>query len=174
MIDNSKGKKVNSDVVKKVEQCIDTYNNELSDGVSIRKLRCKDYEKYISLLSQLTNVGNVTKEMFINRLREIEQNEYLYLYVIYDEAKNELIASGTVYIEPKFIHECSKIGHIEDIVVNSNYRNKKYGNAIINLLVKIAHIVGCYKITLSCKKKNIVFYEKCNFTQEGYEMVKRL
>lgn len=161
-------------MIKNIEECVFIYNKKLQKNISIRKLRNTDYENYISLLSQLTNVGNITKEMFIEKIKEIEQNKYLHLYVISDDINNKLIASGTLYVEPKFIHECSRLGHIEDIVVNSNYRGKKYGNLIIDLLVNIAKIVKCYKITLVCSKKNIAFYNKCNFIQEGYEMVSRL
>lgn len=163
-----------SDIVSDVEKYICLCNNKLTNGVGVRKLKVTDYKNYISLLSQLTEVGNITKEIFTDRLREIEQNRYLYLYVMYNKRTDELIASGTVYIEPKFIHGCSKVGHIEDIVVNNNYRGKNYGHSIIKMLVKIAHIVGCYKVTLACKKRNVDFYEKCQFKQEGYEMVTRL
>lgn len=114
------------------------YSNQLTDDVGIRKIKDTDYKNYISLLSQLTEVGNVTQDMFTNRLRKMEQNMYLHIYVIYNKFNDDLIASGTIYIEPKIIHNCSKVGHIEDIVVNSNYRGKKYGHHIINLLVKIA------------------------------------
>lgn len=169
-----KNNHITSNVVSDIEKYIYLCNSKLTNDIGIRKLKVTDYKKYIDLLSQLTEIGNISKEMFINRLKEIEQNRYLYLYIMYNTITDELIASGTLYIEPKFIHECSKIGHIEDIVVDNNHRGKKYGHYIIKMLVKIAHIVGCYKVTLACKKRNVNFYEKCQFNQEGYEMVFRL
>ena len=162
------------DILSYVEKYISLCNSKLTDDIGIRKLKNTDYKNYISLLSQLTDVGNITYGMFTDKLREIEQNNYLYLYVLYNKRTDEVIASGTIYIEPKFIHGCSNVGHIEDIIINNNYRGKKYGNYIIHMLVKIAHIAGCYKVTLACKEKNVAFYKKCYFTQEGYEMVSRL
>ena len=143
-------------------------------GKHIRKLELDDYEEYLNLLSQLTVVGKVNKEKFKQRFNEINNNPNLYIYVISDEEVNNLIACGTVYIEPKFIHNCSKLAHIEDIVVNEKYRGKKYGLCIIQHLVSIAKTKGCYKVILACKEKNILFYEKCGFKNEGYEMVARL
>jgi len=149
--------------------------NELNKyGNCVRKLQNEDYEKYVSLLSQLTDVGNITKKIFCDRLEIINKNPNLYIMVIVDNYNNELISAGTIYIEPKFIHECSKIGHIEDIVVNNKYRGQNYGKHIIRLLLDIAKRENCYKVTLACKEKNIGFYNKCGFKLEGYEMVARL
>lgn len=144
------------------------------NGKIFRQLKVSDYKQYISLLSQLTEVGNITEKMFTERLTTIRNNPNLHIYVISDEENDELIASGTIYIEPKFIHMCSNIGHIEDIVVSNKYRGKKYGNLLIQFLIDLSRREKCYKIKLACKEKNIGFYDKCNFKKEGYEMVVRL
>lgn len=152
-----------------IENYIKTCNSKL-DNIYVRKLVKEDYKEYIHLLSQLTEVGNITYEIFINRLEEIKKNIYLHIYVICNKNTNKLIGTGTLYVEPKIIHNCSNVGHIEDIVINKEYRGKKYGNYIIKLLVDLANIVKCYKVILDCKEHNIKFYEKCNFIKEGYEM----
>ena len=63
-----------------------------------------------------------------------------------------------------------KIGHIEDIVSHSNYKNKSIGRIIVNSLFDIAKEEGCYKVVLQCKEHNVVFYEKCNYEQSGVAM----
>jgi glucosamine-phosphate N-acetyltransferase len=147
----------------------------LYHGKHFRKLKLSDYDiGYVELLSQLTEVGNISKEEFKNRFNEINDNKYLHIYVICDEDKNELIASGTLYIEPKFIHNCSKVGHIEDIVVGDKYRGKNYGWLLVNQLVHIARVEKCYKIVLACKDNLVSFYEKINFKKENNELVLRL
>jgi len=153
---------------------VDKIKHLFKNGKHIRKLKLSDYKEYLILLSQLTVVGKVNEEEFKKRFNEIDNNPYLHIYVISDEDINELIACGTVYIEPKFIHKCSKLAHIEDIVVNKKYRGKNYGLFIINHLVDVAKKAGCYKVTLACKEKNKFFYEKCNFKNEGLEMAARL
>ena len=90
----------------------------------VREIRVEDYKKYLKLLSQLTTTGNFTKEMFVERVDEIKNNPYLHIRVIEDINTKELIASGTIYIEPKLIHNCSSVGHIEDIVIDHKFRGK--------------------------------------------------
>lgn len=60
-----------SDIVSDVEKYICLCNNKLTNGVGVRKLKVTNYKNYISLLSRLTEVGNVTKEIFTERLRKI-------------------------------------------------------------------------------------------------------
>lgn len=144
------------------------------DKIIFRNIFPRDYEKYLGLLSQLTKTGDISKKMFEKRLSEVNKNPNLHLFVMEDDETKDLVASGTLYVEPKFIHSCSKMGHIEDIVVNKKYRGKRYGYHIIRFLVEIAKKEKCYKVSLVCKNKNIPFYEKCGFTQSEFEMNCRL
>jgi len=38
-----------------------------------------------------------------------------------------IIAAATVIIEDKFVHSCSRIAHVEDVVVRTGYRGKNLG-----------------------------------------------
>jgi glucosamine-phosphate N-acetyltransferase len=96
------------------------------------------------------------------------------IYVLSDDDKNEIIACGTLIIEPKFIHDCSKLAHIEDIVVSQKYRGMGKGKSMIDHLVMIAKQMGCYKVRLVCSEENAGFYAKCNFEKNGVEMIQRL
>ena len=96
-----------------------------------RLLEYTDYEKgVIELLSQLTTTGEITKEDYIKQYNMIQNNPNHKVYVL--EENNKIISCGTLLIEPKFIHNCSNVGHIEDIVVDKNSRGKGYGKKIIN------------------------------------------
>ena len=71
----------------------------------IRQLRINDYDKgYLTILSELTTVGNITKEEFIKRFNEIPQNHMI--YVIENLNTCKLMGAGTLLIEMKFIHNC--------------------------------------------------------------------
>jgi len=138
----------------------------------MRQLEVKDYTEYLNLLSQLTGVGDISLEEFTERLNEINKSN-IFIYVLSNPDKHELIAAGTLVIEPKFIHKCSKLGHIEDVVVNKKYREKGYGKRMINHLVLTAMVEKCYKVRLVCDNKNTGFYEKCDFEKNGVEMTRR-
>ncbi|ARF10577.1 acetyltransferase GNAT family protein [Hokovirus HKV1] len=133
----------------------------------IRKLEKNDYHNnFLQLLSQLTIIdfNNITFEQFSKHFDKINSDIYV---IILD---NKVIGCGTLLIEQKFIHNLSSVGHIEDIVIDNNYRNKGYGKIIIEYLVLKAKNEGCYKVILDCDEKNVEFYKKCNFIEKGKEM----
>ena len=102
----------------------------------IRQLRISDYDKgYLTILSELTNVVNITKEEFIKRFNEMPKNHMI--YVIENLNTCCLMGAGTLLIEMKFIHNCSKVGHIEDIVISRKYRKRGLGKAIVQHLMKL-------------------------------------
>jgi glucosamine-phosphate N-acetyltransferase len=72
--------------------------------------------------------------------------------------------------ETKFIFNISKVGHIEDICVKSQYRNKGFGKLMVKHLVDLAKNNTCYKVVLECSEENSHFYEKCNFEKRGLQM----
>jgi len=135
----------------------------------IRQLRLGDYDKgYLSILSELTTVGNITKDEFIKRFNEIPHNHMI--YVIEDMNTGRLMGSGTLLIELKFIHKCSKVGHIEDIVISKNYRKNGLGKTIVDHLSKLSEAYGCYKCILNCSRNYVGFYLKNSFKETGVEM----
>tara|TARA_Y100000589_G_scaffold274562_1_gene268361 strand:+ start:734 stop:1168 length:435 start_codon:yes stop_codon:yes gene_type:complete len=135
----------------------------------IRKLNNYDFNKnYINLLIQLTNVGNIQYSQFEKQLNIINSNPYHYIYVI--EKNNKIICSGTLLIEPKFIHETSYVGHIEDIVVDNKYSGQGYGKIIVNYLIDLAKNNKCYKVILNCSPELKDFYSKFNMFNKNIEM----
>ena len=135
------------------------------NNYEIRKLEKSDYYKgYFYLLNQLTNSPCITYDNFCKQFDLVNSR----IYVIEDN--NQIIASGTLLIERKFIHNISLVGHIEDIIVSNQYRGKKVGKQIINYLINIAKKENCYKIILNCKENIKEFYEKNGFKNNGLQM----
>jgi len=66
-----------------------------------------------------------------------------------------------------------KMGLIEDVAVDSNYRGKGIGIKLIQNLTSEAKNMGCDKIVLSSSKDNISFYEKSGFKVNEIQMVLR-
>ncbi len=128
------------------------------------------YNGYLELLSQLTKVNkeNITFEKFSNFIDNLNDKNHKIVVIIY---KNNIVASGTLLIEDKIIHGISKIGHIEDIVVDSKYRGKGFGKKLIKYLTNLGIESNCYKLILNCKEENCEFYKKCGFIRKETEMV---
>ena len=131
----------------------------------IRQLSLEDYHKgYLDLLSQLTEVGNVSFDEFKFFYENLNKNHL----VLVIEKDNKIVSTGTLLIENKLIHNCKKVGHIEDIVTHKEYRGQKLASKLISSLKNTAQQNGCYKVILNCSEKNKNFYvKKCDFTEKG-------
>ena len=71
---------------------------------NIRKLNENDYEKYLKLINNLRPT-QFSKENFLNTLQKININSSIWVM----ELNNELISTGTILYEHKFIHNISYI-----------------------------------------------------------------
>ncbi|XP_058790869.1 probable glucosamine 6-phosphate N-acetyltransferase [Phymastichus coffea] len=142
-------------------------NQLRSDGLIFRPLNSKDYEKgFLQLLSQLTEVGNITKDQFLNRFHNMKSSGGYYVIVVEDFNCDKVIGSATLVVEQKFIHSCGLRGHLEDVVVNSEYRGKQLGKLVVMAVKHLARTLQCYKLTLECKDRLIPFYESLDFKKE--------
>lgn len=140
----------------------------------VRKLEMSDKGKgFIQLLQQLTTCDSVSDEKFQKRFQELAlYGDDHVICVIEDNHSGKIVATGSVFIEKKFIRNCGKVGHIEDVVVDSGARGMQLGKKIIGFLTDHARSTGCYKVILDCNVDNKTFYEKCGFKQKEVQMVK--
>lgn len=138
---------------------------------SIRHIHENDITNdYYHLLGQLTEINVESMEMqktkeFINGL-----NENHCVFVIECDSTNQIVASGTLFIENKLIRNYGKVAHIEDIVVDKNWRGYGLGKYMIEHLGKESKKKGCYKCILDCADNNVGFYEKCSYVRKGAQM----
>ncbi|CAL5334529.1 unnamed protein product [Camellia sinensis] len=149
-------------------------NSFHEDSFQVRKLEISDKSKgFIELLQQLTVCDSVSEKQFEERFRELSSygDDHL-ICVIEDNRSGKIVATGSVFTEKKFIRNCGKVGHIEDVVVDSSARGMQLGKKIVEVLIDHARSTGCYKVILDCSTDNRVFYEKCGFKQKEIQMVK--
>ena len=86
------------------------------------------------------------------------------------EINNIIVGVASLYIIEKLTR---KMGLIEDVAVDSNYRGKGIGIKLIQNLTSEAKDMGCDKIVLNSSKDNISFYEKSGFKVNEIQMVLR-
>lgn len=73
-------------------------------------MRTGDYDRgYLELLSQLTEVGKVTREQFLNRFYQMKATGDYFVTVIVDKRYNRIIGSATLVVERKFIRNCALV-----------------------------------------------------------------
>jgi glucosamine-phosphate N-acetyltransferase len=170
----------------------------LPAGYRLRALRRTDFDSgFLDCLRVLTTVGDLTEEGFQKQYDHMVRQQCYYLIVIEDTARTEkaVVATGALIVEEKLyvhnqqtlrppfncqgscwprwndsIHNCGRVGHIEDIAVAKDQQGKKLGLRLIQALDYIAAQIGCYKSILDCSEANEGFYIKCGFRRAGLQM----
>ncbi|XP_058073525.1 glucosamine 6-phosphate N-acetyltransferase [Magnolia sinica] len=145
---------------------------EAGECFPVRRLQITDKSKgFIDLLGQLTVCDPISDEQFLARFQDLKSNgDDHVICVIEDDHSGRIIATGSVFVEKKFIRNCGKVGHIEDVVVDSGARGKHLGQKIVRFLLDHARSMGCYKVILDCDVENKGFYEKCGFKEKSVQM----
>ncbi|XP_048132477.1 glucosamine 6-phosphate N-acetyltransferase-like [Rhodamnia argentea] len=143
-------------------------------NLQVRKLEISDKSKgFVELLQQLTVCDAISDEDFQKQFQELSSlGDDHVICVIEDTSCGKIVATGSVFIEKKFIRNCGKVGHIEDVVVDRDSRGMRLGKKVLSFLTDHARSVGCYMAILDCRNENKAFYEKCGFKQKEIRMVK--
>jgi glucosamine-phosphate N-acetyltransferase len=135
------------------------------DSLNFRLLEKEDYNQgYLELLKQLTVIGNISNEKFNDIFDKIKTE----IWVIEDN--NKIIASASLLLEQKIIHECGVVGHLEDVIIDEKYRSIGLGKFIICKMVNIAKERGCYKLIGDCKPELVEFYKKNGFESNNVQI----
>lgn len=139
-------------------------NNNLIDKI---------VNSYVQLINQLSSTTTNNISDFLTNLNLINNSGIIYVGFINDINSDDfkIIASGTCYLEPKIIHNYKNVGHIEDIVVDNDFRGKGIVHNILTFLKNYAKNNNCYKIILDCHEKLIKVYSKSEFELKGVQMV---
>jgi len=137
-----------------------------------KKYLNKIKEKYLTLLSMLTDAPNIDDDQFNKIMTNINNTSLIWICYInqIDSDNFNIIGTGTLFIEHKFIHGGKNVAHIEDIVVHQNFRNLKISQTILDKLKEFASNNNCYKIILDCNQNLTQFYIKNNFDVKGIQM----
>jgi GNAT superfamily N-acetyltransferase len=126
-------------------------------------------QQYLALLSHLTYTPDVPLEQFQLALDQIETHGDI--HVAYTAEAHGWVLHGaiTIFYETKLIHGGKQVGHIEDLVVLPESREKGVASTLLYRVRKQAEKT-CYKIILDCKDEYIPFYERRNFERKGAQM----
>ena len=62
----------------------------------------------------------------------------------------QVVGAATLVVEQKFIHGCSQVGRVEDVVVSDKYRGRQLGKLMVSVAIIMARKLDCYKVTLNC------------------------
>jgi glucosamine-phosphate N-acetyltransferase len=128
-----------------------TLSATLPTGLHLRPLASTDYRRsHLALLATLTQAPDIGEEAWTGRFHEIVALKGTYYpVVVVESSSDQLVATGTLLIERKFIRGAGLTGHIEDIAVASSAQGKGLGKKIIEVLTALSEVVGAYKVSKS-------------------------
>ena len=139
-----------------------------SQYMRIRPLELEDKNAYFDLLYQLNQYKiELTQNEWLRQYNRILKQEGT-IFVMENQSK--IIATAKIYVEFKF---SQPIGHIEDVVVDKQWRNQGIGSRMIEKLIDFAQKHECYKIILNAKPDLSKFYTRLGFSQNGGEFTMR-
>lgn len=143
----------------------------------IRPLASSDYARgHIQVLASLTSVVDPGEDAWKARYQELAASNgsasKYFVVVIVSKSSDKLVATGTVFLEPKFLRNLASAAHIEDISVDKSMQGKGLGKILIQALTTLSETAGAYKTLLDCSDDNVAFYNKCGYEVKGVYMAK--
>jgi glucosamine-phosphate N-acetyltransferase len=137
--------------------------------VTIRKLEEKDlFKGFLTSLDSLKKASDLNEGKAKDVFNKIKSNpNHLVFIVILDD---KVIGATTLLIEPKFIHQGGKVGHIEDVVISKDFQGLGIGEKLINFVLDYSKKNNCYKTILDCSDDVKPFYEKIGFKKHSNSM----
>lgn len=142
----------------------------MSESFIIRPIRESDIQ-VLYLLQQLSPTIHIDYMRFKEFIYDVESSPNHFVFVMESlHPPRTIVATATIWIEPKMIHNFQSVGHIEDVVVDASMRGQGLGRCMIEELIEFAKSKRCYKVILHCDASKVDFYEKCGFEKRGIEM----
>ena len=142
------------------------------DIASIRELVLDDLDN--GFLETLDNLLPDTSDLDTSNARtllaEIRSNPLHRIFVAAipqrQGSREVVVGTTTLLVEPKFIFNGGRVGHIEDVSVMRGYENMGLGRRLVSHATQVAKEMGCVKIVLDCSEETMPFYEKLGYTYQ--------
>tara|TARA_B110000908_G_C10212759_1_gene431128 strand:- start:43 stop:468 length:426 start_codon:yes stop_codon:yes gene_type:complete len=126
--------------------------------MNFRNITYSDYEQYKTLIN--SSISYDYLKHFIDTI--LNDNHVIIILEMY----NKIIGTGTLFIEDKLTHGGCRMGHIENILIHSEYRKKGLGVHLMKYLLHLAKINLCYRVDLNCSDELESFYKKNGFNKK--------
>jgi glucosamine-phosphate N-acetyltransferase len=147
---------------------------------SIRELVLEDLDN--SFLESLDNLLPDTSQLDRGKARtifeEIRSNPLHRIFVAIlpqrQGGREAVIGTITLLVEPKFILNGGRVGHIEDVSVRRGYEDQGLGRRLVSHATQVAKEMGCIKMVLDCSEETMPFYEKLGYSYQDKCMKKFL
>ena len=141
-------------------------------ALKIRPLQVADLKHKSGFWETLANLAPGQKVSYPRAVRAYRKakKQDSYTYVAIDSTDDQIVGTVRLLVEQKFIRGLGLAGHIEDVVTRKSYEDQNIASQLIEMALKKAKALGCYKVILDCRKELISFYKKFGFKETEVEM----
>lgn len=103
------------------------------------------------MLSCLVETPDLGEAAWCDRFNAmVSANGTYFPIVIISKETDQIVAMGTIVVELKFFRGLTRVGHVEDIVVNTKLHSEGLGKIVVQTVMNIAESKGCSNIILNC------------------------
>lgn len=123
----------------------------------MRPLASTDYKRgHLSVLSHLSTVEDPGEDAWLARFNDLRSVPLTYFtLVVVNMRTDRIVATGSIYIERKFIRGLGAVAHVEDVVVDKSQQSKQLGLCIAKALGAMSELMGCFETTGNCQDRNM-------------------
>lgn len=82
----------------------------------------------------------------------------------------KVVGTAMMHLQHKLSYSCGVAAHLEDVVVDNEWKNLGIGTALVEKAIETAKEHSCYKIMLGCFEKTVLFYERFGFLKHDVGM----
>jgi PhnO protein len=143
--------------------------NEPSSGnILIRQAEASDFEVVFDLLGQLWPTSKLNKDDIMNTyLSILNSKDHITVCAV---SNHKVVGLGTLSIK-KSLYAQGNLAHLDELVVDGNYRSKGIGKKLLDALTKEAIDRRCTLIELDSamyRDNAHKFYEREGFKKTAY------
>ena len=120
-------------------------------------------EQMVQLYKQLTSCERLKTNVFFH----IVMTQPIFVEI---DEKNKIKGAITILLEQKIIHNGGYVCHIEDLVVDKEYRGQNIGKKLVQYAIQHAKDHNCYKTILNCDVDLEPFYGSLGFEAKNLQM----
>lgn len=156
---------------------ISSMKPQLIGELTVRKANHNDLCDLLSLYTQLHNnpLPPINNDLCIKWDSIIEDKNH---HIVVGCVDGSIVCSCVIVIIPNLTNGQKPYSLIENVVTDTNYRNKGYATAVLNYAKQIAISQNCYKIMLMTSSKEestLNFYKKAGYNcEEKTAFIQRL
>lgn len=129
----------------------------------IRLANAMDLPGVLACLESLAPVG-LTEQQAAKVFQE-QLRHHIDVYVVQDQ--EQIVATGSLVLERKFIHQGGLSARIEDVAVRLDMQGHGYGTKLVQWLTNEAVKAGAYKVSLTCKPSLLEWYRRLGYKTNG-------